>query len=455
MSFTTFNPWTCESLQSFSYHSLSEVFEVIEQANAQQIKWKIQTPAQRALILRELSKALLEHKDALARSMALEMGKPIKEGILEVEKSASTLSYVSTHFLEFMTSKQIPAHYELTTTQLKSLGLILAFMPWNYPVWQVVRVAATSFLLGNVLVVKHSDLTAGTAQLLADVISKVHPLLFNVRFPHAMTDSVIAHKGIKAVTFTGSPRGGAEVAQMAGKHLKKVVLELGGSDGYAVFADADLEAAARICVQSRLVNNGQSCVAAKRFLVHSKVANKFFDLVVKQISQSVLGDPLDLKTDRGPLASAGFKKSLQELYLEHLMTGGKELFSETGEIFKKENLSFPVKIVQTSLHHNHFLNHEYFGPVIQWVIFQDPSEVVQAINQCRFGLGAALFSQDVSFCRQLAESLEVGMIAVNDSVRSDVRVPFGGVRDSGFGKELGLTGLLEFSNDQFVGISNL
>jgi succinate-semialdehyde dehydrogenase/glutarate-semialdehyde dehydrogenase len=454
LEFSTCNPFTHERLQTYSYHSSQEIARTLEQAKLQYQQWKYEPLSKRAAVLKEFSNVLKNNKERLAQSMMLEMGKPLKEGYLEVEKSANTLDYVAEHFVDHFLAKQQRAHYDETSTQLRPLGVILAVMPWNYPLWQVIRVAATSFLLGNVLVLKHSDITAGTAELLAKLFSQVRPLLWNVRFEHSVTESVIADPAIQAVTFTGSTGGGSVVAQWAGKYLKKIVLELGGNDCYAVFADADLERAARVCVQSRLVNNGQSCVAAKRVLVHSQISSEFLNRVLAEIAKSLVGNPADKKVDRGPLAAKKFKQQLEEQYQQHLATGGRELFSESGQIFSMESNFYPVKILQTHLKHEHFLNHEYFGPVLQWVNFESKEDVVQAINGSRFGLGAALFSKDMDQCKQLAKHLEVGMIAINDSVRSDVRVPFGGVRSSGFGKELGFAGLMELANDQLLGISN-
>ncbi len=451
MEFNTVNPENLKTLSSYNYHTDSEIYEIIlkAQQNFEQLKSIDETG--RIKILQSIAAALQTDRSVLATLISVEMGKPIKDSLAEIDKSIFSLQYASQNFTGMMNSETPGAHYKQTVLIKQPLGVILAVMPWNYPLWQVIRVAVVSVLNGNSLIIKHSDITAGSAEKIVSILNSTVPVAENLRIPHSKIEMVVKNKTIRAVTFTGSQSGGSVIASLAGKYLKKSVLELGGNDCYVIFKDADLEKSAQICAMAKMVNNGQACISAKRFLIESSIKAEFLDLFFTELQKLKLGLAQNPSTDRGALAHQRFVVQLKKQVSEHLSTGGKLVFSEKLPPEFSETSYHPIQIVETNVDHPHFKNQEYFGPVGMVAEFTDSDQVVKAINDSEYGLGAALFAKNLNLANEIATGLQVGMVAVNAMIKSDIRVPFGGVRGSGYGKELGKPGFYEFINHQFVG----
>ncbi len=465
MQFSTVNPANDQVLKKYLFHSDSERHEMLARLQASYQEWTNSQICERQKFLLILSELLLKYKEALAQQISLEMGKALVESYAEVEKSASAVKYYANHaeellFPDFVSKQgditnasqgQVKAETQ-TQIQLASSGIILAIMPWNFPLWQLIRCAIPSFLLGNVVLLKHSEITAGVAELIVSLMNEAYDklggkgkLIENLRWTHSQTETLISDRRIKAVSFTGSLRGGSQVAALAGKYLKKSVMELGGSDPYLVLSDADLDQATELCANSRLLNAGQSCVAAKRFFVHESLYSDFLHLMKIKFEKMRIGDPLSLETQMGPLAHLRFK---EQLLLQVKELKGK-CFYQRSE-FSSSGAFFSPRVFEMETQSELWIE-ELFGPVACVWKFREESEALAQANNTIFGLGAAVFSQDLNRAKKIASQLECGMVAINDMVKSDVRLPFGGIKDSGYGRELSKQGLQEFANIKTIG----
>lgn len=452
--FNTVNPFTGEVLQSWNYHTRNQAEEKITQAYRLQLRWSRDTKA-RSVYLKNLAGQLRMAARQIAAQMALEMGKPLKDGLAEVEKSASACVWWAENGSELLRAESLKAQYVETRVLNRSLGVVLAIMPWNYPLWQLIRFAAPAWMAGNVVLLKHSDLTAGTAELIGRICSTELATedspIFNLRISHAMTAELIADPRVRAVTFTGSTRGGSAVAALAGQHLKKAVMELGGNDAYVVLSDADLNLAVETCVTAKLINNGQSCIAAKRFFIARKLKDDFLHKMSAAMSSRQSGDPLLLETELGPLAAKRFQIQLNEQCLQLQSSAKTEVILQLPKSTDTA-ASFSPRVYFQAEPSSYFQKEEFFGPVALVSCFDSEAQIADLVNASPYGLGAALFSQDIEKAKALTSSWEVGMVCINDFVRSDSRAPFGGVKASGFGRELGRQGILEFCNIQTVGV---
>jgi len=401
---------------------------------------------QRADLLTAAVVKLQANRESLARLITLEMGKPIKDSLAEIDKSIFTLTYLtrSTHFR--LGNQSVQEADLKCTVRHRPLGPILAIMPWNFPLWQLVRVLGPAVLNGCPVLLKHSDGVAGSAELITSFFSDAGSLLFNLRLALPQIETVIADARIKAVTLTGSVQAGSAVGALAGRYLKKSVLELGGSDPYLVFEDADIEKAASLCAQSRLINNGQSCIAAKRFYIHQAVFEDFMESFQRELQAKKIGLPLSSETDLGPLANAK-----QLLLLNDQMEAAKQ--EGLQEIFRRNHQQnggsySDLVVLKGRGQEKAFLEEEFFGPVALVANFNQEAEAIRMANQSIYGLGAAVFCADSNRARRVGQELEVGLVAWNDFVRSDVRFPFGGFKFSGYGRELGIAGFQEFLGTQ-------
>lgn len=455
MSFQTQNPSTGELLQRYREHTLEEARAELERLTHAQRKWRRTPVAERAIWLRDWAAALEGHRDALVRQMALEMGKPLSQGRAEVGKCVTTLRHLADHGPQTFAPREVRSPYRESWVRWEPLGVVLAVMPWNFPLWQVVRFAGPALLAGNAVLLKHSEITAGVAELIAASLPDFEGqgLLGNLRLSHESVAQLMGEPELRGVTFTGSTRGGREIAARAGACLKKTVLELGGSDAYLVLADADVAKAAKICASARLTNAGQSCVAAKRFIVENAVHAEFIERLAGELESYRADDPFTEGCRLGPLAAKRFQEQLHEQVQQLSARGGRLILGGEkppgpGAFYPASLLSFPnVSEAGCSI--------ELFGPVASVFVARDRREAVQAANASPYGLGAAVFTADEVAARDWTRELEAGMVAINEQVRSDVSLPFGGVKDSGYGRELGEAGLLEFCNLQSVGIGPL
>lgn len=451
--FQTVNPATGETLKSYDHFAMAQVDSLLSEAWASYQKAKPSTVPDRANRLRALAAALRVRAQEIGCSMSLEMGKPLNDSLAEVEKSATAFDYYAENLERLVSAEAVKTGYARSEIVKDSMGPILAVMPWNFPLWQVTRFAAPAVGIGNPILLKHSDLVAGTSELIAQVFDSVAPgLLFNLRISHETAAKVIADRRCVAVTLTGSARAGREIASVAGRELKKTVLELGGSDAYVVMADADVEKSAKICANARMVNNGQSCVAAKRFIVHKSVVSAFTAAFEKQVKALPFADPLAPTTLTGSLASKAFQEGLLKQCRELEARGAKKLF-DLGESFdfSKAGAFFPARAYSVSGDLDFAFTEEFFGPVALVFTFESDEEALALANRSIYGLGGAVFSSDVSRATRLARLMECGFVAVNDQVKSDPHLPFGGVKDSGYGRELSQYGFYEFVNVKTLG----
>ncbi|MGE9744426.1 NAD-dependent succinate-semialdehyde dehydrogenase [Bdellovibrio bacteriovorus] len=445
-AFKTVNPATGDVLKSYNHLSWSETEKNIEQAAKDFQIWRKVSFKDRAEVLLKLAQSLRTHKSELAQMMNQEMGKLIAEGKAEVEKCAVTCEYYAKE-AESMLKNQLAASspYEHAEVSFQPVGVVFSVMPWNFPLWQVIRFAAPALMAGNVILLKHADLTAGTSELIGRIFNDLtseYKLLRNIQVNHEVAAQVIAHPVVHGVTFTGSSQGGRSVAVEAAKNLKKIVLELGGSDAYLVLEDADVEAAAKACAKVRLVNCGQSCVAGKRFIVNEKVAKDFIHHFTKEMKEAELA----------PLASVKFQKTIVDQVEKLKKWGGKVVLG--GSAPQGAGAFYPATVVVFEKDHPEVHREEIFGPVASVFIVKNTEEALAVANSSPYGLGGGVFTRDVKKGKELIEKeLQAGFVVVNDYVKSDPRIPFGGIKESGYGRELGHYGIMEFVNIKTVAVA--
>lgn len=455
-SFQTVNPATGEVLDTYLYLSDADIKKRLSFSFECYLKNKTKPIAIKKAQLKALAEKLRLAKEDLALVMTREMGKALVDSEAEIEKCAVTADYFSRTIDQFIADERVLGNYPTSMVIKNSLGPLFAIMPWNFPLWQIVRVLVPAIGVGNPVLLKHSDITAGTGRALQKICDEIEPgLLIHLLVSHEQAAEIIADPCVRAVTLTGSAKAGRQISALAGKNLKKTVLELGGSDAYLVLEDADLDKAAKICAQARMVNNGQSCVAAKRFIVHNSVKDKFLHKFCQELKKFKPGNPEDKTTLVGTLASKKFQQALlrQCEVLEQL--GAKKVFDgDPGFDFNSERAYFPARVyqIETDLPEAH--TEEFFGPVALVFSFDEDVQAVEMANQSIYGLGGAVFSRDIERAEQIARLMECGMVAINDQVKSDARLPFGGVKDSGYGRELGVFGVNEFSNIKSLGIGH-
>lgn len=406
--------------------------------------------------MQKLAAAFRSHAAPLAKIMTEETGKPIKSSFDEIEKSAKTYDYFSENLETLLSAESIVSNYSKTVVVKDSVGPILAIMPWNFPLWQLTRFAAPSVGIGNPILLKHAEITAGTAKLITDIFNEVEPgLILNMCIDHDQATKLIADPRVRGLTLTGSTTTGRAVAETAGKYLKKSVLELGGSDAYVVFKDADIKNAAFICAEARMVNNGQSCIAGKRFIVEKSIFAEFSDQFNLELKKYVFDDPKKIETRVGTLAAKKFQQKLLEQCksLEHTGSAKKifDLADSLNYDFASADAFFPTRTYHVEKTEPKFFNEEFFEPVALLTTFETESEALSLANRSVFGLGGAVFSKDIVRAESFARKMEAGFIAINDFVKSAPNLPFGGVKDSGFGRELGLYGFNEFCNIKTLG----
>lgn len=446
------NPATGEQLRTYNSWSVEKTTETIEEVQKTWLDWKAISFSERAAHMFELARLLKQDKEKLARLMTEEMGKVYQHGISEVEKCAWTCKYFAEHAEDFLKPDYLESDATESYVSFEPLGIVLAIMPWNFPLWQVIRFAAPSLMAGNAGLLKHAPNVPGCAQALEDLFKRAgfpEKLFVNLPIEEEVVEKVIANDKVKAVTLTGSTRAGKAVAAQAGKHLKKTVLELGGSDPYVILADADIGKAAEACVTSRLINNGQSCIAAKRFIVVESVSESFTEKVVALMKEKVMGDPTQEGTDIGPIARKDLRELLHNQVKKSVEAGAHAVIG--GELPEGDGFFYPATILTNIPKNSPAYKEELFGPVASIIVVKDKEEALQVANSTVYGLGAAIFTSDVAKGKELAEKhLDAGCCFVNDFVKSDPRLPFGGIKDSGYGRELSPYGIKEFVNAKTI-----
>jgi succinate-semialdehyde dehydrogenase/glutarate-semialdehyde dehydrogenase len=450
---TAVNPATEEVLASFDAFGPDEVEMAVSEAHDAFLAWRERPIAERAVPMRALASLLRKRVDRYARLATLEMGKPIAEAKAEIEKCAFGTEHFAQNAARYLADEEIRANARRSLVAYQPLGVVLAVMPWNFPFWQVVRFAAPALMAGNAAVLKHASNVPQCALAIEEAFREAgfpQGLLRTVLVAGSAIEPIIADDRIRAVTLTGSSDTGSRIAELAGRALKKTVLELGGSDPYIVLADADLELAATTAVRARNQNNGQSCIAAKRFIVVDKVADDFERRFAKGVEDLVVGDPLDAKTQVGPLARRDLLDTLERQVEESVRAGARVLTG--GERLRGKGYFFRPTVLTNVTSDMPAFREETFGPVAAVVRVTDAEEAVRVANDSAYGLGASIWTRDVALGERLARRIESGSVFVNGMVASDPRLPFGGIKRSGYGRELSAVGAREFTNIQTIWI---
>lgn len=446
------NPASGEEIARYDAHGPADVESALAAAATAFSAWRARPLADRAAVVARAAEVLEQRRDALADRMVAEMGKAVREARAEVDKCAWVCRYYAEHGAVQLADDVVETAFTKSYVTHQPLGPVLAVMPWNFPLWQVFRFAAPALVAGNVGLLKHARNVPGCALDIADVWREAGApdgVFQTLLSPASAVAGMIADDRVAAVTLTGSTPAGRAVASAAGAALKKTVLELGGSDPYVVLADADVEAAAAACVTSRLVNAGQSCIAAKRFIVVDAVRGPFEAAVVRLMAAAVMGDPTAEDTDIGPMARVDLRDELAGQVARALEGGARLLHG--GQVPAGPGAFFPPTVLTDVGPGNPAFSEELFGPVAAIVPARDAEHALALANDSAFGLGAAVFTADAAQGEALARTgLHAGAVFVNAFVRSDPRLPFGGIKTSGYGRELGALGIKEFVNSKTV-----
>ena len=454
MKIQSINPATGDVLETFDETGPPEIDRILARAQASFADWRATSFASRAQHMRRAAEVLRAKKTEYARTMALEMGKPITQGEAEIDKCAVTCQHYAEHAEAYLALEPRETDASLSYVRFDPLGVVLAVMPWNFPFWQVVRFAAPALMAGNVGVLKHASNVPRCALSIEDVFAEAgfpRGVFSTLLVGSAAVRSLIDDARVAAVTLTGSDVAGSKVAEQAGRALKKTVLELGGSDPFIVLADADLAQTARLAADARLVNSGQSCIAAKRFIVVEPVADQFIARFVDELRARRMGDPLDGETQVGPQARVDLRDSLHQQVKESIARGARRLLG--GEVPSGRGAFYPPTLLAAVDKGMPAFDEETFGPVAAVIRAKDEADAVRLANDCVYGLGASIWTRDRARGERIAAQIEAGAVFVNGLVKSDPRLPFGGIKRSGYGRELSEYGIREFMNVKSVWIT--
>lgn len=451
----TINPETNEPIETYEEYDNETVERLLSRASETFDSWQRQDITERQALVGSLADVLRENKERYAALMTREVGKPIEQSRAELDKCAWVCEFYAERAAEFLQDERVGVHPQARTKVVyEPLGPLLAVMPWNYPFWQVLRVAAPTLAAGNVLLLKHAPNATGCATVIEEVFA-------DAGFPEGVfttlivdpetVHEIIADDRISGTTLTGSVRAGSAVAETAGEHLKKSVLELGGSDPFVVLDDAPIERAAEIGAQARTNNNGQACIAAKRFIIVEDVYEEFRDTFVQEMESLTVGDPMDRETDIGPIARLDLLDTLDQQVQTSLDAGATALIG--GELLDGDGNYYPPTVLVDVPGDCPASCDELFGPVASLFVVEDEEEAIERANSTEYGLGASVWTSDVERGERVAGELDAGAAFVNELVQSHPKLPFGGVKKSGYGRELAADGIREFTNKKTVWVS--
>jgi succinate-semialdehyde dehydrogenase/glutarate-semialdehyde dehydrogenase len=453
MSIQTINPATGKIEKTYVEFSKEEIKNSINYAQQAYLKWKETDINQRSRLMKNAASVMKNKRDEYAYIITTEMGKPIEQAIAEVEKCAWVCEYFADNADRMLTKEKIDTDASESYVEFNPLGVILAVMPWNFPFWQVFRFAAPSLMAGNVGLLKHSS----NVPMCALAIEQI---FINAGFPKNVfktlligsepVKDIIKDPRIKAATLTGSEPAGRKIAEACGKELKKSVLELGGSDPFIVLDDADLDETASIAVKARLINNGQSCIASKRFIVVEKIYESFTEKFVNAMNRVKIGDPMDESVELGPIAREDLLYELDSLVKDSVSKGARILTG--GKVLPGRGFYFAPTILDNLSKGMPAYDQEIFGPVASLIKAKDEEDAIRIANDSPFGLGASIWTKDIIKAKRMATEIESGCVFINGMVKSDPRLPFGGIKNSGYGRELSHYGIKEFVNIKSVWI---
>ena len=452
MNLVSINPANNKILESHKEFSTEKINQIINSSYNTYLEWRNESISYRSKMMRDLAELLKQKKEKLGALMTQEMGKPIKQSIAEAEKCAWVCEYYADNAERFLSKKEISTDSKKSFISFQPIGLVLAIMPWNFPFWQVFRFASPTLMAGNVGILKHASNVQGCAK-------QIEKLFLEAGFPeYAFSNLVIGSNKVsnvinnplvRAITLTGSAPAGKSVASHAGSLLKKTVLELGGNDPYIILEDADLNNAVESCIAGRMLNTGQSCIAAKRFIVVKARLDEFIDKVEQKINNMKMGDPLDSNIDIGPMVNTDARDELHQQVLMSIEKGAKLISG--GKIPESDGSFYPPTLLTNVEPGMSAFDDELFGPVAVIISAKDQAHAIDLANKTNYGLGAAIFTADLDKGEKIAiNELEAGSCFVNDFVKSDPRLPFGGIKESGYGRELSEFGILEFVNIKSV-----
>lgn len=453
--FKSINPYSLDSLGEYPEIQANELSETIDNADRAFNEWKNTPISKKIDLLLRLENVLLSNKIPYSTLITEEMGKVFNESQAEIEKCAWLCRYYAENAEKFLQIRRVQTEASLSYVSYQPMGIILGIMPWNFPFWQVMRFAVPCIMAGNTAMVKHASNVQGCARSIAFAFEQAgFPKYIYNNIPLSSTHikSLITDRRIKGVSLTGSEKAGRSVAELAGASLKKTVLELGGSDPFLILKDADIGLAADICLKSRMINAGQSCIGAKRIIVDKRVYTDFVEQTKKNIQKVKHGNPMDDDTNIGPLARNDIRTILHQQITESLASG--TLCMHGGYIPDGKAFFYPPTMLVNIYKSSPAYTEELFGPVLSILIAEDEFDAIRLANDVNFGLGAAVFSKDIDKAKHIAErELNAGIVFINELVKSDPRMPFGGINESGYGRELGEYGLKEFVNIKSVWIA--
>ena len=448
----TVNPATEEPIAEYQTMTSGEIQEILEVSLRDALLWKRVSILERSVLMRRLAALMRLQKDRHAALITREMGKPLAQAVAEVEKCAWVCDFYADNAVSFLKpEKSVLDEGVRGVVKFEPIGLVLGIMPWNFPFWQVFRFAAPAIMAGNGIIVKHAPSVTGSAIAIETLFREagfpehlyrtVHVAVEEV---DSMTALMIEHPAVQGISVTGSTAAGRAVGAKAGRALKKSVLELGGSDPYLVLDDADISQAVAICASARLLNCGQSCISAKRFIVHTSVIKEFELLLLQRMQSAVMGDPFDRAVEIGPMARQDLREQLHSQVCRSVLKGARLLCG--GAIPEGKGFFYPPTLLSGVQKGMPVYSEETFGPVGTLIEVADEDEAIRIANDTSYGLGSAVFSQNIERALAVADQLQTGNCFVNSSVKSDPRLPFGGVKESGYGRELSLYGIHEFVN---------
>ncbi len=449
-----FNPATNELIKEYQNHSTDEISTIIDQTHTTWISWKKTDFEHRRILMHRAAQVLRDNLEEYATLMSLEMGKVISGARAEVEKCAWVCDYYADNAENFLADELVETNASKSFISYEPIGIVLAVMPWNFPFWQVFRFAAPALMAGNAGVLKHASNVPGCALAIEDVFLKAgfpEHLFRTLMIPASDVEPVITNKHIRAVTLTGSEAAGMQVASIAGRELKKTVLELGGSDPYIVLEDANIDVCVHAAAQARMINTGQSCIAAKRFIVVESMAAEFEAKQTAIMANMIVGDPLDEQTQVGPMARIDLRDELHAQVLSTLKAGGRLVLG--GKPINRPGAYYESTVVADVKSGMSLYHEETFGPVSAIIPVKNADEAILVANDSDFGLGGSLWTQDLVKGEAMARQIESGAVFVNGMTVSDPRLPFGGVKRSGYGRELSYFGIREFVNIKSIWIA--